>query len=353
MPAFERKRAMLIKRKPSTARCNDEIYVSYLLSDPQYTSCTRLAGIMETISHDSINRFLARERYEPKDLFAEEKDKIELIGGVLSVDDSVLDKPYSDTKAAAFIDLFWSGKHHRVVQGINLITLFYTDIHGISVPVNYRICDKRTGKTKNDYFRDMLIEVLSWDVLPSWVTGDSWYSSLENLKFIRAQKLNFMFGVESNRVVSVVRGEYIQIQKFEGWSSENIETVYLKDYGMVKACRQLYKNAYRYYVMSTHELDNLENITSIDFNRVHDRHWTIERFHRAIKQVCNIERFQVRNENPIKNHIFCAIKAFVRLKFMRLNKSISHWYELKKDLYVKVIRDYIIESAKNVAAVNA
>lgn len=40
---------------------------------------------------DSINRFLERERFEPKDLFEEEKNKIEFEGGILSVDDSVLD----------------------------------------------------------------------------------------------------------------------------------------------------------------------------------------------------------------------------------------------------------------------
>jgi Transposase DDE domain len=345
--------SMLIKTKPSTARCNDEIYIFYLLSDPQYTSCTRLAGITETISHDSINRFLERERFEPKDLFDEEKNKIEWVGGILSVDDSVLDKPYSDPSKAAFIDLFWSGKHKCVVKGINLVSLFYTDIHGVSVPVNYRICDKKSGKTKNDYFREMLVEVLAWGLQPAWITGDSWYSSLENLKFIRGQKLNFMFGIENNRVVSIERGTYIQIQKFEGWSAGNMETVYLKDYGMVRVCRQMYKNAYRYYIMSTAELANLEKVTPVDFNRVHDAHWCIERFHRAIKQVCNIERFQVRNENPIKNHIFCAIKAFVKLEFMRVNETISHWYEIKKELYVKVIRDYIFESTKFPVIVNA
>ena len=105
--------------------------------------------------------------------------------------------------------------------------------------------------------------------------------------------------------------------------------------------------------MSTAELDNLGSVTTVDFNRVHDAHWCIERFHRAIKQVCNIERFQVRNENPIKNHIFCAIKAFVQLELMRINEKIAHWYELKKELYVKVIRDYIIASAKIEVVVNA
>lgn len=350
---YEGKRIMLVKTKPSTAHCDEDIYISYLLSDPQYTSCTRLAEIMETVSHDSVNRFLDRERFEPKDLYEEEKEKIELVGGTLSVDDSILDKPYSDPSKAAFINYFWSGKHKSVVKGINLISLFYTDIHGVSVPVNYRLVDKKSGKTKNDYFLEMLTEVLSWDLRPAWVTGDSWYSSIGNLKFIRQQKLNFMFGIENNRIVSVDRGKYIQIQKFEGWSSEDSETVYLKDYGMVKVFRQLYKKAYRYYIMSTAELGNLESVTSVDFNRVHDAHWCIERFHRAIKQVCNIERFQVRNENPIKNHIFCAIKAFVKLEFMRVNEKIAHWYEVKRNLYVKVIRDYISDSTKIGAVVNA
>ena len=204
---------MLIKCKPATAKCDEEMYISYLLSDPQYTSCVRLSNILKTVSHDSINRFLERERFEPKDLFDEEKNKIELVGGILSVDDSVLDKPYSDPNKAAFIDYFWSLKHHATVKGINIISLFYTDIHGISVPINYRIYNKSEHKTKNTYFREMLLEAISWGIIPAWVTGDSWYSSLENLKFIRAKKINFMFGIESNRIISSERGKYIQIQK--------------------------------------------------------------------------------------------------------------------------------------------
>ena len=76
---------MLIKSKPSTAKCNSELYTSYLLSDPRNTSCTRLSDVMNNISHDSVNRFLEREQFEPKDLFDEVKDSIELVGGILSV----------------------------------------------------------------------------------------------------------------------------------------------------------------------------------------------------------------------------------------------------------------------------
>lgn len=227
---------MLIKSKISTARCNSELYTSYLLGECQNTSCTRLADIMENISHDSVNRFLERERYNPKDLFDLEKDKIHMSGGVLSIDDSVIDKPYSDPNKAHLIDYFWSGKHKKVVKGINLISLFYTDINGISVPVNFRLYDKSSNKTKNDYFVEMLQEILSWGLYPRWVTGDSWYSSLQNMKKLRKLQLNFMFGIESNRCISVEKGQYIQIQTLEDWQDDSA-TVYLKDYGMVKVFR--------------------------------------------------------------------------------------------------------------------
>ena len=58
------------------------------------------------------------------------------------------------------IGYFWSGKHHRVVKGIQLITLYYTDLSGKSVPINYRIYNKQEGKTKNDYLTDMIAEVM-------------------------------------------------------------------------------------------------------------------------------------------------------------------------------------------------
>lgn len=59
--------------------------------------------------------------------------RIVLIGGTLTVDDSVIDKPYSDSKKADLIDHFWSGKHKRSVKGINFINRNYTDINQVRV----------------------------------------------------------------------------------------------------------------------------------------------------------------------------------------------------------------------------
>jgi hypothetical protein len=162
------------------------------MAEPKYVSCLRLGEVMKDRSHDTVNRFLLREKYTPQDLFDENKDKMVLEGGSLSVDDSVIDKPYRDPNKTELVGYFWSGKHKRTVKGINLISLYYTDIVGNSYPVNFRIYDKTEGKTKNDYFLEMLEEVESWGIKPAWITKDSWYSSNNNLKHLKNKKLSFL-----------------------------------------------------------------------------------------------------------------------------------------------------------------
>jgi hypothetical protein len=39
-------------------------------------------------------------------------------------------------------------------------------VYGNSVPINYRIYDKKEGKTKNDYFQEMVKEVIDCSVKP-------------------------------------------------------------------------------------------------------------------------------------------------------------------------------------------
>ena len=72
-------------------------------------------------------RFLNREDFSGKDLFEEARPLLELEGGLLSVDDTVLDKPYSQEGKTELVGYFWSGKHGRAVKGLCLVTLLYTD----------------------------------------------------------------------------------------------------------------------------------------------------------------------------------------------------------------------------------
>lgn len=48
--------------------------------------------------------------------------------------DSVLDKTH-------LINYYWSGKHKKVLKGINLITLYHTGKKRTSIPINYRLYD--------------------------------------------------------------------------------------------------------------------------------------------------------------------------------------------------------------------
>lgn len=160
-----------------------------MIAEPKYGGCNRLGAIVE-ISNYCVNRFLERERYEPKDLFEENKSSINLKGGTLSGDDTVIEKLYSDQDKAELIGYYWSGKHHKPIKGINLISLDYTDVNGVSLPVNYRIDNRSEGKTKNDYLREMVCEVMSWGIAATYLTTDSWYASKQNLKFFRDKGLN-------------------------------------------------------------------------------------------------------------------------------------------------------------------
>jgi hypothetical protein len=340
---------MRVLTKPSSAKCNLNLYTLFLLAEPKSVSCQRLAQILEQLSHDSINRFLVRERYTPQDLFEFVKPRIQLHGGTLSGDDTVLDKPYSNPSKTALVDYFWSGKHKKVVKGINLITLYYTDPNGVSVPVNYRINDKTEGKTKHDYFRDMLCEVIDWGLMPEFITADSWYACVETLTLLKHQEWGFLFAIEGNRLVAFDSQEYTQVRSLEIPPSGLM--VHLKQVGMVKVFRTVFKDEFRHYIVFLPDSTALASFTETQFKRLHDHHWGIEQFHRAVKQICNIERFHVRNQHAIHTHIFSALRAFVHLEFKRATGAILNWYEVKRNLFNPLISAFIQDHLAEIADV--
>ena len=283
-----------------------------------------------SISHDSVNRFLHRESYSGQDLYNEASPTLNLTGGMLRVDDSVLDKPYS--QYIAFVGHFWSGKHHRAVKGINLATLYYTDPQGQHQPVNFRVVDKAEGKTKNDYFQDLLAEVLAWGLKPAFVTGDSWYSCVSNLKRIKNHQIGLLFALESNRLVSVAKGSWVQVQQLN--IPEDSLRVWLKNFGYGKLFRTQLKDQLRHYFCALPDDEQTVTFDHKAFNEQHDRHWQIEQYHRAMKQVCNIERFQVRSKGAITNHLFAAICGFVQLQKLSFAAVINNCYGVQRNLFL-------------------
>ena len=99
------------------------------------------------------------------------------------LDDTTLDKPCA--RRMELVTRHWSGKHRRVVQGINLLTMFWSDGRAL-IPCDFRLYDKPfSGKNKNVYFREMAGAAHERGFRPSHILFDSWYISLENLKLLR------------------------------------------------------------------------------------------------------------------------------------------------------------------------
>ena len=301
-----------------------------------------------SISHDSVNRFLNRESYTGRDLYDEASPALNLKGGTLSVDDSVLDKPYS--QYMALVGYFWSGKHHRAVKGINLVTLYYTDIQGKHQPVNFRVVDKAEGKTKNDYFQDMLAEVSEWGIEPAFVTGDSWYSGVDNLKLVKKHQIGLLFALESNRLVSVEKGSWVQVRQLDIPADGLV--VWLKNFGYAKLFRTQLKDQLRHYISALPSEEQTATFDRNAFAEQHARHWQIEQYHRAIKQVCNIERFQVRSKTAIKNHLFAAICGFVQLQKLSFAAVINNCSSMQRNLFKDVIASFIGTFMPNMAHLN-
>lgn len=334
-------------------------YIAYLMSNVGGASCVDAGKVLQK-SHDKVNRFLNKETFCGRDLFDAVCSGINLTGGSLTVDDSVLDKPYRSLLTTALMGYFYSGKHKTTVKGISLIVLVYTTSGGVSVPVNFRLYRYDERKTKNDYFLEMLSEVyrLVGSKIPTWlphktsplglrpsiVTMDSWYSSLKNLKFLRNLEVAFLVGLEKNRLVSDFPQAQDQIQAKD--IPEDGLRVHLKGFDFVRVFRTDFRNEdarhYALYLPDNEVYNNWTGQQILDFFRERKlEHWQVELCFRGSKQVCNAERFFVRNTQAITNHIFCVLRAFQKLAFMAFHKVIPSFYALRKTLFLEAQRKFI------------
>ena len=278
-------------------------YTKYMLSWDYKPSCVKFWSLVWK-SNLSINRKLWSKKYTPKMLFNELTKYINLEGGTISVDDTVIDKKYSRETKWELLWKFWSWKHKKVVLWINLITLFFTDNKWTKIPLTWRVVDKKEWTTKNEYFRDMLSEALNWWIKPSIVTFDSWYSSWENLNYINSLWIDFLCSIKKNRLLSKDIRKYKKIQEYP--ISEEWEVLHLKNVWFVK----VFKKNGRTYIFkswsdkSKRKKDWTKKFSTASFHKEHNTHWGIECFHRAIKQLCCIEKWLFRNKCQIKNHIY-------------------------------------------------
>ena len=325
-------------------KCCDLDYIHFLMAAANVFTCTEAARCYpegsDSPSHDAFTRLLQRWPPDTEALWIESSHLVRPGEGILIVDDTTLDKPYA--KKMDLVYRQYSGKHHSVINGINITTLVWTDGNSV-IPVDFRIYDNcNDGKTKNDHLQDMLEKAKERGFRPDFVLFDSWYSSLDNLKKIRGHGWHWLTRLKKNRLVNPDKTKNVQISTIDIPSDGR--NVHLKGYGFVKVFRIVSKDG-----DEEHWATDLIDMEEPDRKELARKSWKIEEYHRGIKQFCGVERCQARNGKSQRTHILFSIRAFLRLEVERIRTTRS-WFESKQSVIRNAIKEYIKYLNYNVSA---
>lgn len=303
---------------------NLDTYTTFLIGNGNRYSGVEISKALHMTAgapaHDSVSRWLSEQTFEPGDLWKHIASYVHLASSLI-IDDTVLDKRWSPNNE--LVDFHWSGNEHKVTRGISLVNLLATH-NDDCIPVDYRVhADKKDGKNKNEHCADMLTVAKKRGFKPDFVLADSWYSSLENMKHIVKLGWKFIFGLKENRLVNETQGVYIPVSTLD-WTKKQVRKVWLKGFGFVLVAQIVFKNGDVRYVC-TNDL-SLTDYTALSLQS--KKRWTIEEFHRGIKQTTGIEKCYSIKQRSQLTHIFASFVAFVQLEFQRLKSGMS-WYEQK------------------------
>src|ERR1700690_1149147 len=209
-----------------------DVYSDYLISAFGQTTGTGLSELLGgTISHDRIQRFLAHNEFTSGDLWQVVKLHVRPIQqgeGVLIIDDSIAEKPYTDENEI----VCWHYDHaqDRQVKGINFLSALY-HVQGISLPVGFRLVakteyytDKKDGKSKrrspvskNEHYQVLLRQAKHNQIPFGFVLNDVWYASADNMMFVKHDlETNFIMPLKSNRKLALSgaekqQGRYLRV----------------------------------------------------------------------------------------------------------------------------------------------
>jgi hypothetical protein len=284
--------------------------------------------------------------------------KIEQEDGVMIVDDSIVEKPYTDENEI----ICWHFDHSkgRTVKGINFVTTLYY-AQEVALPVAFEIVsktepyiDKKTGKerrksehTKNERYRRMLLAVCKNQIPFGYVLNDLWFASAENMRFVKLDlKKEFIMALKSNRKMALseddnFNGKYQRIDQLE-LPEGTTHTVYLERVPFpLYLVRQVFTNedgstGLRYLVTSDLTLDADQIIA------IYQKRWKVEEYHRSLKQNASLAKSPTRTETTQTNHFVAALWSFVKIELLKVQTNKNH-YQLKAQLYLAALEHAFIE----------
>ena len=325
----------------------DAQFIDFLIASPSQATATEAQRTQpdstDPAAHDAYTRLLHRLEPTSEALWAEVQPDVRRTAGVLVLDDTVLDKPYA--RKMDLVHHMGSGKHHRVVKGIDLLTLLWTD-GDRHLPCDYRIYDKPNDqKTKNDHFGDLLRVAQDRGFAPECVLFDGWYSSLENLKQLRTLGWHWLTRLKSNRRVNPDRTGLRAVSECVIVATGTV--VHLEGYGLIKVFRIVAKDGTTEHgATSNLAMDELERL------RLADASWRIEEYHRGLKQTTNVERCQCRVGVAQRGHIGLALRAFVVIERWCFRTGVN-WLSAKWQIVQEAVRAYRLRPRYRMAGTGA
>jgi hypothetical protein len=342
-----------------------DLYTDYLHVSLGLATATGLSSLVDNkVSHDQVTRMLTNGDYTSKNLWLNVKSLVrqhETEDACLIFDDSILHKPHTDENDI----VCWHYDHtqSRNVKGINLLTAFYhtqSQDMPLRVPIGFEIisklkcCDLKTKKeqrkssvTKNELMRIMINQAIKNEVLFRYVLADSWFSSAENMKFIHEKKRFFIFDLKCNRLAIIGNRNNGNWQGLDDLVlQENTPTkVWLKDIEMqLLLIKQVFRNkdgsiGIRYLV------SNDLSLTSNDFKNIYQKRWSVEEYHKSLKQNTCVTKSPTRTVKTQCNHIFASIMSYIKLECYKFSTKLNH-FALKAKLYATAAKVAFAELTK-------
>jgi len=174
-------------------------YLTGLIYRNTRTSCLSLANLCAHISHDSLRRVLYLRLAWSRRLWDWYASKLVCEGGSLIIDDTAWQRW---AKKAAAVGLVWESSASRVVLGMQVVLLLWTDGHW-KVPMGIRIW-RPGGPSKVVLAEGLLRQAQRRGLRPQEVLFDSWYAAGSLLNLIEGFGWHYVARIKSNRLLDGV-----------------------------------------------------------------------------------------------------------------------------------------------------
>jgi hypothetical protein len=212
-----------------------------------------------------------------------------------------------------------------------------------------RYLDEKTGKekrkspvTKNEMMRSMLKKAVENQRLKfRYVLADSRFSSPDNLLFIHRPGKYFVMDMKSNRLCMFStedrnKGKWTNMDKLPLQSEQPVK-VWIKDLATeVLLCKFVFINKDG-SMGAIYLINNDLGLSADDFQTLYKKRWSVEIYHRSLKQYASLAKSPARTATTQTSHLFASLLAYIKLERLKFVHKLNH-FALKSPIYYNALK---------------